>query len=361
MNILQGSFLETIMDMGRFAPSGGNIQPWKIFIKQNVLSIAFNKTRSQTFLDVQQTASIFSIGCFMENILQTAEAYGCETKTIIDDSISPEKPFVHITFLNPPTRKIMPTDHLANYIKKRITNRKLHHGPLITTQEMNNVTTFLTEFNKICSLHTVSSHTDKQNLATILGQADAFRTYNPTVFAEMMKELRWNEKECRETNDGIDITSLEMPKNLQKMLFMVKSMPAMRKMMPKFAFEEMAKPVVMHSSHLCCLTIKKPLSTFHLVTAGRAVERFWLESTKNNISVQPWTVLTFFLIRAKYFGGQGYSPTDKQRILNLGDKLQQIFHFSDEEIPIFIFRLSKTDPLKLISYRHPWKSYTTIA
>lgn len=70
---------------GALAPSVHNLQPWSIAIKKNQLVVSVYKGHHADDSDATGRQTWISIGCFVENILQAAEACGMQAKIIGED------------------------------------------------------------------------------------------------------------------------------------------------------------------------------------------------------------------------------------------------------------------------------------
>jgi len=206
---------------------------------------------------------------------------------------------------------------------------------------------------------TVSS-SEKKEVSDILGEADAIRNINDQLFTQMMEELRFSDTEAH-TNDGIDVKTLELPGNIDKLMQLLKRYPDLRKVLPEQAFKDMAKPLIMSTSHMCCFSVKVKPSAVDMVKAGQAMQRVWLNATKMGLSLHPWTVLPFFILRVLYNPEDVFTTHEQKIILELNARLKKVFNLAETEHPLFVFRLFKSDKPTTTSLRIDWKRYTTIS
>jgi len=358
--ILTSEEVKQLCIAGSLAPSGGNIQPWKVNVKKNELTISLDHTRSTSFLDVNHLASIFSIGSFVENVLIKADELGLSYQQSILPTRDNADFAVSISFTNRNTSLHANRDTLARFIHKRVTNRRISDGKNIETKKISVLKKLVQNTSHSYALATINTHDQKKILANILGKADAMRTLHTTLFSEMLNELRYSSKEASQTRDGIDINTLELPGNVTKMFTLLKRFPSIPKFLPREAFEDMVKPLILHSSHIGCLTTKLEINPYSLFTAGRIVEKIWLKTTKENIAFHPWTILTFFIIRIRYFNGEGFSKNQISEIYELESMLRNVFSIPHNEHPLFIFRLSYALPPTTNALRLDWKEFTTV-
>jgi hypothetical protein len=119
--------VDELVKMGGLAPSGGNVQAWKVIAYPDRLEFCLDPERAQTFLDVAQTASLFSLGSFIENVCLTADALGLSYDLDVHERGAIGEP---VASLRPLARRPAPVERepLVAEIPRRYTNRRLHVG-----------------------------------------------------------------------------------------------------------------------------------------------------------------------------------------------------------------------------------------
>jgi len=352
--------IEKLCTAGSRAPSGGNSQPWLVKVNRNTLSIYLDPKRSESFLDVGYYASFFSIGCFLENLTIEALSLGFDFTTTIHDEENITEPLITMTFHGRNNKQSV-NQSLQPYIEKRITNRHIYNGMAIEEDKIEQLRKEVRKNNDFY-LFSESSRLGKEKIADILGQADAIRILNENTYKEMIQEFRWDKKEVESTNDGLDIKTLEMPKNAEKLYRLLKDYPSIRQLMPWEAFAGMAKPLLTGCSHLGCFYTSGALTPNNMIVAGSIFERAWLLATKFGIALQPWSILPFFLIRVNKYEGKGFTKSEVEILKTIEEKFYQRLGLSSKETPLFVFRLSYTNkqpsahPLRI-----PWTDFTHIS
>lgn len=353
--------IDTLFKAGQQSPSGGNIQPWKAFVKKNQIEITLDPIRSKisNFLDVNCYASIFALGCFTENIFISARSLGLKFSDELITSGKVENFKVILTFSG--REKAHIKEELFDYIPERVTNRQFADGSVIDQKDINTLSKeCLSSTKGEFKLSTCSSNSAKRNIARILGKADGIRITKHETYEQMMKEFRWSEEEANSLKDGLDLQTLELPDNVKKLFFLIKSHPFITKKFPIDIFENMAKPLLLNSSHLCCLSTKSFLNLEVLFEAGRVLERIWLTSAKLRLAFQPWTSFIYFLMRVEYFNGEGFSKNEIKILKSLGDQLRREFSLEKKANLVFFFRLSKAWPPSRRALKRPWPEFVTI-
>lgn len=350
--------IKKLCESGGMAPSGGNIQPWKVEAYDNVLELKLDPVRSSSFLDVGQLASVFSLGSFFENLSITASSLGLSFDTKFQEFKTIDDAVVRIIFKDIDEKV---KDHpLESSISKRTTNRQMFDGTIIDKVTISALEKEVSDFNSEYKLTCLSNYDKKEQVIKILGKADGVRTLNDTLHKQMFDELRWTDSESNSMKDGIDIATMELPANAPVLLKQMKDHPFVRHLMPRKIFEDMAKPLLRGSSHLCVLSMSTKPDVKSMFLAGQILERIWLTATKLDLALHPWTVFTFFLLRVEHFSGEGFNKKEKEEIIHLGKELREHLGLSAQETPLFIFRLSKARPPSARSLRLPWQDYTKV-
>lgn len=348
--------VEILLEAGSQAPSGGNVQPWKAKVFPDRLELYLDTKRSVGFLDVNKTASLFALGCFLENIEIAAQKLKLAYKVSLDFS-DLSRTIVVIKFED--SAPDNSRTHLFPSIKERVTNRQLYDGSLVEEKIINKFINDTENYDNRFKLVSISDQRQKVNLAHTLGRADVIRMTNRKAYSQMIGEFRWSKEEVLKTRDGLDLQTLEMPRNLAKIFTLIREHHNIMNVLPRKAFEEISKPVIEGSSHVLCVSSTKGLSSEIIFEAGRAVERIWLEATSKGLAFQPWTIVTFFFFRVFNFGGEGFSVEEIKEIKSIREELNEIFNLKDSDMPLFIFRISKAKEPTARSLKLHWKDFTT--
>jgi nitroreductase len=335
------------------APSGGNAQPWRVTVTGSRMVVGPDeRRRGDSFLDVEGYASHFAIGCFTENVAIAARSLGLEHKTAISGGT------VELGFTG---RHDATAHELYEYLPERVTNRRPFDGARIAEDEIHRLAGVVEEADRAFMLTAVSAPDRKRDVAKALGVADAVRMRNGAMFADMVRELCWSEREAAARREGLDLRTLELPAGTEKLLSLLKRFPRLRTLLPADRLGDTARSLIGACSHVCCLSTSSALTEDAMVRAGMAMERLWLSATRRGISVHPWTVSTFLLTRLEVFAGAGFTAAEREKVVQIGRGLREGFGLASDDRPVFVFRLSTAPPPTARSLRLPWQSFTTVA
>lgn len=349
-----------ICQMGGLAPSGGNVQPWMVTVRANTVEVSLDPSRSTSFLDVNKLASVFAVGSFVENVLITLDWLGYSYSLDLSPTIN-TTPLVKITATARKRIISQRGGELFHYIKKRATNRRMSDGRRISEDSISLLKDEASRFVALpFTLRCVSENAKKERVAGILGEADAIRFKHPALRKQMFQEIRFTQEAAIRTKDGIDIATMELPKNVGKLLGLLRQFDFLTALLPKKTLAQMAKPLLLGSSHLCCLySTREEPSVASLFNAGRLTQRLWLRATQHDLAFHPWTVLPFFLLRVRLASPSGFQAKEEEAVKRLGLSLNKAFGAS-KNMPVFIFRLSYADEPTARSLRLPWQRFTKV-
>ncbi len=336
--MLTAEEIAALCTAGAMAPSGGNAQPWRVQVGGDRLRVRGEADGS--FLDVGGYAARFAVGCYADNVAIAAQSLGLEYELSTSDDA------VRFTF----TGRVAPALHeLHDSIADRVTNRGRSDGATLAGQMLASI---------VDTVSTVSTSDDKQTVAQALGAADVLRMRHPVMFADMVREICWSDREAVQRREGLDIRTLELPGATAKLLSLLRRLPALRQLLPAGKLADTARQVVANSSHMCCLSVPAPLTGEAMVSAGMAMQRLWLTATRHGIWVHPWTVSTLLLARLEVFGGTGLTGKERDEVARIGRDLRAGFGLGPHDHPVFVFRLFTGPPPAARSLRLPWQSFT---
>ncbi|MBT6119943.1 Rv1355c family protein [bacterium] len=325
------------------APSGGNIQPWKWIIHDNLVFLFIDKSRAGIFLDVNYLASHLALGAASENFLIAARKNEMTFETIYPDAF----PCVAIF---KQTKKLDLTPEMPDLFEeifKRKTNRKKALNQKIQTATFSKLASACDHLPGTNIIFKTSS-SDISDLSTIFAKSEKCRFFHKQCHEEMYNEIRWNEEEVGKSRDGIDIETLYLSNldlaglKLSKNWSVVELLKKVNggKGIENFSLKQIEKSPAIG----CILTDKNnPLSFFH---GGQALEKLWLTASKEGLSLQPMTSICYLLTRL-YLKPETLPNWLKKELILLQKKFTSIIPHSPDNGLILLFRLfySETEPI----------------
>ncbi|MGB0867627.1 MAG: hypothetical protein ACPGSC_14040, partial [Granulosicoccaceae bacterium] len=264
------SEVEKLMTLAGTAPSGGNVQAWKVHAEPDRLSLCLDESRSDSFIDVKRYASVFSLGSFAATLAAASKALGFGFEHRFHGYHSIEKPLACFVY----TDRHEPAANawkVLNHITERVTNRCPQPDKAIPEAAFEQLKNSIS-INSDLRLRGVSRADEKTEASSILGRADRLRMHHKLLHDQMFQELRWNSSEALSTGDGIDTATLELPGAVQMAMRAMRHYPVARYVVPKIALERAAHAPIAASAQVCCLSNRDPISPESLFRAGWALQ-----------------------------------------------------------------------------------------
>ena len=349
--------VKALAEAGAAAPSGGNVQPWRLVAGGAELVLRVDPERAGGLMDVGGSASILALGAFAENVAVASGARGLSHR--IETESDPQEGFVARIVYEGRGEPDAEAARLAEAIATRATNRRAWNGEVVGDAQVAALAEAVASAGRGCALRAVASEPEKTAVVHALAEADVVRTFNARLRAEMMSEMRWTPEEARETADGVDVATLELPSSALGGFRMMRSSLFVTLMVTRNRMRTMSRAALAASSHLACITIPREITKERLFDAGRAVERAWLRATALGLWIQPWSVAPFFALRAER-EPEVFSPKELETLRAVERSLAEAWAIPKDERPIFTFRLFAGDPPSARALRRPWESFTVV-
>lgn len=282
--------LKTVLDYGRWAPSGDNVQPWrfKLLDEQHFDIHAFD-TREHCVYDLQGHASQLSLGMLIENLSLGAAMTGQKLEYQLDSDSRPEQPVIHITLTKVPANQIEVLS-AQKQLASQVILRTVHRRPLSR--------------KKLTLEHKQQLEQAASPLKVIWFEKN--NIYKTTRLFFDAAGIRLRIPEAFNTHAGI----IEWEKEYSRNKMPVKTLGASwlaRKMM-HFALEDWHRvkflntwlagtllprieldviPGLFSGAHFILLDdhVNKIVPDF--IRSGRLVQRFWLSASLSGIQLQP--------------------------------------------------------------------------
>jgi len=331
------------------APSGGNSQPWKWLFTNNQLFLFQEKGKTNKFLDFKNYGTILGLGSATENLRLEARKNNLDVKFNLFPIKNNEHLVAQINF-----EKLNETDEfddLVNYINARCTDRNIYQSEHIDSETLN-------KLKKACSsipgakLHFLTSEKDIKEYGSILGRSDKILLTTKETHTEFMKEIRWSKDEVETTRTGVDLETIDLTATEIAGFKVIKNWSVV-KYLNKWgggsAFEKLSKKCAESAYGLGMITMPS-LSSNDFFEGGRALERVWLEATRNELNMHPISGLTYIFTRLNHGNAEGMPPKMIKAITELRKEHEQLFD-SNNEIEVFFFRVFKGNKQKKRSLR----------
>ena len=328
--------IRKILEAGIHAPSGSNSQPWKFIIAGDQAEILALPERDHPILNFKNRGTWVAHGALIENIIIASSEFGYEAHLELTPLTPQTKITAKITFEKKPAIK----EDLYKVIKERATNRKPYKNIPLNEKQKENL---LTQGNKFESVEFRLIEEREKINAIIEASSQDIRIMleDKNLHGLLFKEIVWTEQEEREKKSGLYLKTMELEKPQQK-AFKLLSHWAVANVLNKLGVSKAIARTNAKNYSLCgavgVLIIKDQDNNF--LTAGRSLERVWLEAEKMGLSCHLLTGVLFFWQRVKN-ETSGFSGKHIQIINQSYEKIKTNIGINqdDGQIVALLFRI----------------------
>jgi len=338
--------IEMIVDAARWAPSGGNIQPWRFEADAQEIRMYLVPDRTTT-MDVRHRGSYVAIGAALFN----ARVAAASLKNLGDIQLFPEgSPSHHVATLMMGDATDYEIAPLATRVRTRVANRQPGNGEPLDEQVVKVLTRGVQREG--AQLRLATDRTQIESMAELLGESDRIRFLLPTLHREMVGELRFPGRDS--LSEGLDVRTLELSPPEIAALELLRRPDVMEHLADWRSGQMLGartRATVASSSAVAVVTVPRSDPAWY-VRGGEAVERLWLTAELHGLAVQPVSPVFLYAIDDKdllRLGGERHAET----IYGLSRRFHQFWDLDDGEEATLLLRLSHSAPPSTRSARLP--------
>jgi molybdopterin/thiamine biosynthesis adenylyltransferase len=324
------------------APSGGNVQPWRMTVADQALTISLDPHRSTT-MDVGLRASAVAVGAAAFNARVAAAAAGRRAEVQIAET--GPAPLTAVVAVGDGTEPELAGLHEA--MLRRETNRRLGSGGPVDPDTLDALVSTAREQGG--DLRLLTDRAAIEEAGAILGAADRVRYLSPRLHAEMTSELRW--PAGPDPDAGIDVHSLELGAGGLLTLDVLRRPEVMALLGHWDAGDALAQDTqerTASSSALAVVTMRGRSLTDY-ARGGQALEAVWIAAQQRGMAVQP--VSPVFLYARSEDEVAGLAPFFAPALRELSDRFRRLVGLAADEAPVLVLRLSDAAPASVRSRR----------
>jgi nitroreductase len=338
--------IELIVDAARWAPSGGNIQPWRFEADAREIRLYLVPERTTT-MDVRHRGSYVAIGAALFN----ARVAASSLKNLGDCRLFPEgSPSNHVATLQvgeSTDYEILP---LEPRVRTRVANRQMGDSSPIDAEIVPLLARAVRREGADLRMITARGRID--TMAELLGESDRIRFLLPILHREMVGELRFPGRDSLE--EGLDVRSLELSPAELAVLDLLRRPEVMGHLAEWRAGQGLGartRATVASSSAIAVVTVPRSDPAWY-VRGGAAVERLWLTAELQGLAVQPVSPVFLYATEERDFlhlGGERHVDT----LVSLSERFNQFWELDPGEQVALVLRLSHAPPPTVRSARLP--------
>lgn len=351
--ILNQAELHQLIEAANLAPSGGNVQPWIwVFDRNGVLHLFHDQIRSNSLLDYLGTGSLIAFGSALENLRLFSAKKGIQTEIIFQINKFEEDCIASIRFIKKSEEPLaIPYGELVEGIGIRSTNRKNEKKYHLTPEQLREFENMV--MNSGFELEMMEKESDLEKLSEILGGMDRMRLFHEQGLKDFIHEVRWTEKEAKETKDGIDIATLELSGTERAAMGLLKdprTVSFFRKFLMGYGLTKISKQTLTSSSAVFLLQAQS-FSPQSYLKAGQILQRIWIKANLMGLSFQPVTASLFIFHKIERDKNHGFTSEEERIIKDLKASFNTLFNKGQKMEEIFMFRVNMAGEPSMRSFR----------
>ena len=336
-----------IVDAARWAPSGGNIQPWRFEADEREIRMYLVPERTTT-MDVEHRGSFVGIGAALFNARVAAAAL----KGLGSVQLFPEG--IAVASCRHPADRRTATDYeiatLQPHLRTRVANRQIGDPAPIDDETVQLLARGVEREG--ARLRILTARDRMGGMAEVLAESDRLRFLIPTLHREMVGELRWPGRDSLE--EGLDVRTLELSPPEMAALEVMRRSDVMEQLADWRAGQALGGrtfATVGSSSALAVITVPRTDAIWY-VRGGAAVERFWLSAELHGLAVQPVSPVFLYAVDEKDYlelGGERHVDA----LFSLSRRFNELWDLDDGERVALLFRITHAGAPAVRSARLP--------
>lgn len=280
------SKLNAILDMGRWAPSGDNTQPWHFeIIDPSTVIVRGNDTRRHCVYDLDGHPSQIALGALLETIAIAASGHGLRLAVERPSNQDEEHPTFELKFTG--DSDVAPDRLLPSITQRSVQRRPLRTTPLTAAEKSALQGAVGPQFRLVW----LEGGPMKMRTARLMFSSAKIRLTMREAYQVHRDVIEWNARysETRVPDQALGID----PLTTHVMQFAMKSWERVRffnrylagTWAPRLQMDFL--PGLACAGHFVLCAADPPATIDDYVQAGRAVQRFWLTCTHLGLLMQP--------------------------------------------------------------------------
>lgn len=339
-----------MIEAARWAPSGGNAQPWRFCFHKGRLWMFDGVDCRNTLLGYGQYPHHVALGAAWTNLSQMAAHLGWRAT------------LEELTLTNNPARaaiisfsKLSSASGRSLYVAKTLRQTDRRHAPVLPVPlHVQSALTAQQEGIPSVSTRFIEPGARLNALTEIIATSEKIRLLDPKGGLDFIKEVRWTLDEANK-GDGIDIATIEATAKERagfELFRQLSVQDALRQWKGGGAFQTYTRNYLRASSGIWVISgdVRDPNRFFH---AGCLLQRMWLEAENQAWHLHPCGALAFLAARVEEGRGEGMLAETQIGISTLLGELRSVLELNSNQQVLFMVRMLKVEGSPQPSKRLP--------
>jgi hypothetical protein len=344
------SAIRKILDSAVWAPSGDNSQPWSFVLEGASVRVYLDPKRDNPILNFNLSGTYIAHGALIENIALAAPLAGLAAEVELMPDPSDPLCTAKITFKEARAE----ADPLAYVIHDRHTNR-LPYEKRALSPDAFGAFEAIAKLVPDAKLFLLDDRAAVRAAATSSALMEKVALETSALRHLFVTDILWSAEENRSGKQGLFIDTMELPPPARFAMRHI-SHSGIASFANMIGFSNIARisnaRLYASGPALGLITIPAETPSAYLA-AGRALERVWLEATRQHLAFQPVTGILFLARSIQHGVTEAFLPRHIEPILHANETIKDRFGASKEDIPAMLFRVGYAKPATARSFRRP--------
>jgi hypothetical protein len=343
--------IEEIVRAAAAAPSGDNSQPWHfVYRKPDLLEFHYHPEKDHPLLNVNDSGTLISLGAAIENASLEAKAQGYNPEIAI--SIEKDNSCVATMQLISGGTLLEKETPLHKAIHFRHSNRKAYKTDSLIAKDHDAILSQKDVFPGV-SLTLIEDREKMTLFARNLTTMEEIALSNKILHGHFFASIFWDNSRNTAGEPGLHGKTLELPPPAQGLFRILKYWPVAG-ILARIGFPQMVAETNAQqnaSSAAFGAITGKALDSQTYITAGRLLERIWLQATADGLSFQIVTGILFLTRSIETGNTEGvFSENEQQTAKVATNSIHQLLNIGSDH-PIITFRIGYGAPATARSAR----------
>lgn len=350
---LPGTLIERVLHAARWAPSGDNVQPWRLAVTSPLSATIGLLGQAESVFELEGWTGLIAAGAFIESVRLAAGSEGF--RAVISQRPQPADARFAVevvVHLEPAAAEAM-VDPLARWLPVRRVHRGAYRRRSLTTGE---ITALEASLGSAFTLRRFEGR-ERLRIARMNALGAHLRMIIPEVYHVLIRTIAWKSTYSPER---MPEDALGIPRMLrgftrwylaswERVRFVNRWMAGT--LLPRIVMEVV--PGVRCAAHIAIVAREAPQSSADWLAAGAAVQRFWLTAASLGLQHQPG--MTPLIFGRYVLHGIVFSNVAAARplALRLIGRLIGAVGADAVERTVWMGRIGEAAPLQARSLRRP--------
>lgn len=351
---MNSQIIKQILEAAVRAPSGDNVQPWEFEVSKNFTQInLYNLPEmDDSYYNYNQMASYIAHGAVIENIAIASRHLGYQAQVALFPDVDKQNLVATIEI----TQAEAQDDPLYQVIFARDTNRFQYKQAEVTEEMLNSLSASVNNIETV-KISLVKQKDKIQQLSKELMVNDRLVFERKDIHHFLFEKIRWNKEQAEATRDGMPVETLGLSP-METLTFPLMRFWGVVKTSNYFGLSRIIGLKCWWNCRNASILGMISVQGNHksdFVHGGRAMQRVWLEATRQGLAVQPIIGLTLLINRLKQQELQDFSAQHMQMVRKAAQSLPGMFGINESETLVMGFRAGSGTPIKVKTQRREVK------